>query len=306
MPDDDQKLVFEDIPAMISHITNLGTYSIRTKDEESQYWKNTVGKEVDNKVKSLYTNFEQNIGEATGIEKVDGEKATEFLKRSITEILDNHKGTVTDMQKKLDTKLKESEAAAEVQKQYDTFREKVKVQATEYEQTISDLNMNAFSIRVSQQLEDARERIRPLLKKDIDTFLIDNTMKAMSTEMANEVIPKDVNGVIVFNDKDDKPIMDAKDGHMLTAYEILFAKFPEDLIEKQRVQGGAGSGSNGQPAGDGSGTGENKFDLVLPEDVVNVGQLIEHIKKTFPALGKTDREFNDYYRANKDKVKFEL
>lgn len=307
---DDGKLEFANDGEILKYLDSQGTYIVRTKDEDKAYWKNTVGKEVDQKVSEIYSSFEKSIAESTGIDKNAGEKASEFLSRSITAIRDKAKATEADLTKKLEAKLKESDAAAEVQKQFETYKAQTKAQAKEFEQQIESMKTEAFRGRVQQLVNDAVGRIKPMFKKDLNDFLIENTINSITSAFTNETIPHDVNGVIVFNDKDDNPIMSTKDGKMLTAYDILLSKFPEDLIDKPRVISGGGTG---QEVTKKDGTvvevaqpGENgKYDLELPETVKTVTQLVEHLKSNLPNVPKNSPDFNEYYRANKSKVKFE-
>lgn len=307
MSDDNGKLEFANDGELLKYLDSQGTYIVRTKDEDQAYWNNTVKKEVDTKVSEIYGSFESNINEFSGIEKNPNEKATEFLKRAFSQISDSHKATEAELNKKLEAKLKESDAAAEVTKQFETFKAQSKAQVKEFEEKIAGMETQAFKGRVNQIVTEALERIKPSLKQDLNPFLVENAIEAVKNKFEAKTIAKEVNGLIVFNDQDDKPIMSTKDGKMLTAYEILLGEFPEDIIDKPRVVGGAGTGNKEGDENINPQTGKNgEFDIDLPEEVKNVQQLVEYIKKAFPNVSRSSKDFNEYYRANKSKVKFEV
>jgi hypothetical protein len=297
------KLEFESLDAAVKHLGEQG-YVVRSTDEDSTYHKNLTEKEVNSRMAKVYNDFHGSIKELTGIDPDNNEKAGDFLKRAITTLNDSYSTKEQELQKKLEQKLSSDEATAEIRKQFETFKSTSKAELDKRDEEVNKLRQGIFQSRVDGILDSAIDQIKGSLKSDLNDWVIQSTLQNLKNQFKAGTIAKEVDGNIIFNDSNDQPLLDPKNANPRSAFDLMMEQIPEDLIDKGRQQGGAGSGEGSQ-GGKGDQGGAGEFDLSLPAEVKTRTDLVNYLKQTLEAKGikHTDKEFTKYYNANQSKVK---
>ena len=300
----DSKLEFESIDQLKEFVVQnpLEGVVIRTQEEEQQYWDNTVKEQISNRTKELYGSFEEHIAKVTGKERQDGEKAYDYFTRVWSDTTSSFDQTKKEYEKRLEEKISAADAGNEFKKRYETLQEKYKREKEELEGQLQEKDRAVFLTRVESSIDKDLERIEIELDPKFvpNDFIKKSVMQNLRDRFRGDTIPKQINGAVIFNDKEDKPLLNSKTGATLTSYEILKSMLPDEAFLKQVARGGTGGGA---PEGGGE---PNPDDLQLPDTVQTISQLIEYIKKTFPDIDKNSERFNEIYTANKGKVKFTL
>jgi hypothetical protein len=286
----------------VKHLGDQG-FVIRTADEDKTYHQNLTEKEVNARMSKVYNDFHGSIRELTGIDPENNEKAGDFLKRSISTLNQKYESEKSELQKKLEAKLNSDEATAEIRKQFDSFKATSKEELTKRDQELENLKRSIFTGRVSEIVKSATERIRGQLKPDLNEWVVNQTLDALANKFLNDTIAKEVDGNIIFNDSNDQPLLDPKNANPRSAFDLMIEQVPDDLLDKARQQGGAGSGEGSQ--GDKGDQGGGEFELSLPPEVTTKTQLLDFLKKALKDKGidHTHKDFTKYYNANVSKVK---
>lgn len=245
--------------------------------------------------------IEQTIKELTGIDPLQGEKYFDYLKRTVTEIKSKSgsgdNAEIVALKKKisdLEGSGGNATAIEEYKRQLETAQATAKTVREELEGKINKLNGEIFSGRVSGTVNGALTKdILPKLKK-LD--FQDEIIAARLARFEKENIASDFDGHIIFKKPDGTTHTSKKDGKPQSAAERLDEYF-SDLYDKDRKQGGAGSGSEGGNAGGGAGGGADKpwKNINVDKAVIKNKQMLYKSLKDEHKLVEGSKDFNEAY-----------
>lgn len=290
---------FKTPESAIAAIKALG-YNVRSEAEEKSFLTAHVEDSIKKNTREIYDMIDGKIKESAGVEKNANEKTTDYFARAFKDTTSKLQSLEKDNKKLQEDAGKGNEAVSQVQKQFDAFKDLHKKTVGELESKVEEFKSNQFKSRVNTEVQSAISKFRMNMKK-IDDNVLEHTIKSLVSEFNSEVQPIDQNGVIVFNDKDGKPLISQQDGSMLTTEKILESKFAF-LFDKERKQDGTGAGANGEDTGTNTSApqaGENKYKLQIPETVKSRSGLMTFLEKEQKIQKGPD--FDRYYAANVNK-----
>lgn len=296
-------LTFATVEDAVKHLETNEKFIIRDPDQEKQFLENYTKKLIDDKTREFHSTFENNVRDLTGIDREDNEKSYDYLKRAWTGQVSSKKeleNTITEMQKKLkeyeEKGVKGNDLAEQLTNQLNETKNLLKKANEEKENVVKEYESKAFESSYNSKLNDAVNMLRPSFKKDLPKEIIEHTISSVLNNFKQEIQPVKLDGGgFVFNDKDGKPMVNVKNGNMLSATDILEERL-NFIIDEKRVQSGAGSGDGGAGSGD---DGGGKYDLKLPDTVKSRTALIGHLKDVIK-VEQGSRDFDRYYNANKE------
>jgi hypothetical protein len=279
---------------IVKHLEGLDDkFTVRTPTQDAEYSEKIVNEAVGSKLKEIATKVETAVTDATGFEKQHGERYDELLTRALKGSTEKTNELTTALEKIKTEGLKGNKAAEEVQKQLDAFKEAKEKEVAELQSRVEGFQGSIFKGKVDNLVNEAMSRLRPSLRDDLDSEILENAVSNVVNNWKSEVKPVDHEGTIIFHDADGKPIIDNHDGNHLSAYAMLQKKLTP-FIDKNRVV----TGNNSKPpAGSGGADGAKK--MTLPSDVKNQIQLLEFLKKD-TKLQPSSKEFTEIFQANKE------
>ena len=287
---------------IIKHLEGLDEkYIIRTPDQDVVFTRKKVDTAIGESLKKWAGSLEEAVLK-TGAEKSNGENATDFAVRAIKVNKEGWDTSASELTKIKDEGVKGDKVADELKAQLATFKDASKKEIQTLNNEISKQKSDSFASRVDQVISDAVAKIRPSFKKDIDAGILDNAVQNVVNTWRGVIKPVDHEGTIIFHDKDDKPIIDTKEGNHLGAYTLLQTEL-DSFIDKGRKLDGNGSTPPATPPGtppaaDGEGD-IKKFKVELPSSVVSQVHLTEYLKND-RKLDPNSQEFNDHFMANRE------
>ena len=300
----EDELKFESVDQLREFVTTnpIEGVVVRTPEQEQEYWNNTVQEQINNRTKELYGSFEEHIAKVTGQDRKDGEKAYDYFTRVWTDTTKSFDQTRSEYERKLEEKISAADAGNEFKKRYEALQEKYRTDRENFEGQLKEKDRAVFMTKVQSTIDKDIERIALELDKNYapNDFTKKAVLENLRNQFQNRTVPHDVNGVLMFNDKDDKPILNEKNGQPLTGYDILKSLLPAEALKAPKTIGGMG--------GDGGAghNGDDPEDLVLPETVKNLSDLVKHIQEKFPDVNRFSPEFDKIFAKNKSKVAFKL
>lgn len=262
---------FESADKAAEALTSQG-FVVRTKDQETKFMETALAQKISDAVGVNQKKFLDTLDEGAktrGFERPGDSKTTDHIFGVIDNLLNDKK----DLNAKLEKKLTEAEAANEIKLQLDTFKKQAKTNYEELEGKYNTLLNDRFMDKVRNNVDGAVNRMRGTFKQN---EFLEDAINARKAQFYDKFKPVEHQGTIIYHDKaTDEPVLDQKDGHHLTAEEILGQLF-EPLVDTQRKA--AGTGADGKPATPGAQTKDNEFAIAdLPEEIatrVDVGNYI--------------------------------
>ncbi len=284
--------------------------AVRTKEEDTAF----VQTQIDEAFGRRNTEIETTIQEVTGIQKNNGEKYYDFLKRAVS----TKTTEITTLKAKiaeLERAKPDSEQVRELKEQLETVKAAKETAERAASEELHKVRASAFSDRVDKVLEDAIGKLRPTWKKMSEDSteneeLIRDLIKIRKQKFLEEHTPHDSEGVIVFKGKDGKIIRNTTAGHP-EGVDVLIKPLFETMINKGHAQGGTGSGDQGAAGagaggqgsgGAGAGAGKDWTKTKRPDGVKSQRSLMDHLRKV-EKLEPNTEEFDKAYAAlNKDET----
>ena len=293
------KLEFATVQDAAKHLEGEG-YIVRTAEQETSFQQQRESEIIGNKTKEIYDSLDSKITEVTGIARNDEEKTLDFVSRSF--------GSVSTAKSDLETKLKDLQEKAskgdsladEYKKQLAEVRGTLKTKTEEFEKKQTEWNQGQFKAKVDAEVSSAFDRIKDTLRTastfgegEAGQIAYDAIVKKKIQDFRASHKPVDLNGVIVWHDENDKPIVSQKDGSTKSTHELL-----ESTFKFMHAGASAAGGTGTKPAGS-TGTvdpdGKNKGKIDLPPEVKTRVDLNNYITKE---LKLTGQEATNVYMAN--------
>jgi hypothetical protein len=273
-----------------------GGLSIRTKDEETSFTKSFETRqqqEVDKAYGRHKTETETIIAEITGLKPNDNEKASDFLKRAVTDKLKDVKA-LEDKIKLFETKGIDSDGLAkELRTQKENLEKLLAEKTNEFTNKEKEYSGKIFSFQVSSEIDKAFGEFRGTLGvPGMDEKLFSDVLAARMNKFHAENKAASFENGLVWKDAAGTTYTSKTDGKPQSTKERLFAYF-EDLVDKGKAQGGSGSGDgkkdDGKPA-------EWK-NIKLPAEVKTKTELWAYLFKDSngPKMDQNSKEGNEAY-----------
>ena len=276
---------------MVKHLSK-NKYIVRTDEQESEFWKKKEGDSIGSSLKKWSENLEAKIAEITKVERNTDEKSLDFLARAIGSLNEAHESTTSELETLRKSTSEGEGAAAEIQKQFDTFKKAKEKEILELSGKVGDMKGQQFKNRVDLAVNEAMSKIRPTLKQDKDNEkMIEAAVQNEITNFYSNVKAVDHQGGLIFHDSNDDPLLDKTNGNHLGAHDILSDRLGY-LIDETRVQGGSGSKGKFNPD-----PNTNKFKLELPDNVKTKVQLTNYLAND-KQLDPNSSDFNKYFNEN--------
>lgn len=295
--------------AVASWLTEKG-YIARTKEGHDKFLNDELEKTKKQLTNDIHTGYRKDVLELTGIDRNEGEKDYDYMKRAVSTKLhglQEYEGKVKTLSEQLEdlkkNGVKDKDAFEEVKKREEAIKEQAKKREEELTSKIEQLTSANKQNKVNNVISEAMSKIRSQLKAAEafggEKFREDIIATRLETfnKMYKPIIQE--NGAIIWHDINDKPVMEESTYEPKGAGELLVDTF-KDMIDTTRHQGGAGgAGSEGKPGGK---PDENKHKLDLPAHIqsqVQLGEWLISEKK----IDKNSVDFTTFFNANKEGLK---
>lgn len=244
---------------------------IISKDDYEKFLQTTRDEVHSDITREIYSNFDKDITEITGLSKNSEEKTYDFNKRAFRHLLEGKK-SLEEKVGNLEEKVKAGEGNEVLADQLAGYKSK----ANEFEQQVTQLKTELSNKDIRIDIESGLKGLKfnPNIPETVrNSFIQEVRSKLLKTGRIHE-------GKAVFNDENGKTALNDK--LEPASAEFLLNKMLEPVLEKPAVQGGSGGNSPQGP------------ELKVEEDKV-IGELPESIK--------TDEEAIAYVREEMVKKK---
>lgn len=294
-------LEYADVDAAVKDLEANHKFIIRNEEQEKSFLDNHEKKFISEKTAEFYSSLDNNIRDVSGVDRLDEEKSYVYLKRAFgtqkTAFTDLEKVKVqleTDIKKLKEDGFSETEQVGELKKQLVSTKQLLKDGLAEKEVIIEGFKTAQFNSELQGAVDNAINRFRPFIKKDLPEEAVTNSIENIRRTFLTDSKPiKLEGGGFVFNDKDNKPLQNPKDGNMLSIYDILKPKF-DFMLQEKKITSGAGSGDGGSGDPDPG----DKYKLELPDTIKSRSDLIDFLRKEKKIDYHDQVEFTKYYNAN--------
>lgn len=277
--------------AIVQYLEKSG-HVVRTTQQDQAYLESQVQPKVDKVLGERNTQIEQTVFKITGLPKNTGEKFYEYMERAVADKLKD----VTTLQSKIkeyeDKGLEGSTLAKQYKEELIQAQNQVKQLNQEWEGKFTAKDNEIFGARVETEVERALTKLRAIFRQDVDPAILESAVAGKIFQFKNENKPKNLDGHIIYTDANGATKTSKSDGKPKNTEELLTEYFQE-LIDKKRVQGGAGSsGGSGGTGGNGA---EQKFkDIILPDNVKTKVALNAYLVKE-KKMDASTKEFSEAF-----------
>ena len=298
----DQEIKYADIPQEdLFTILESEGFIIRDKEQEAKFIENKQAEWIADKTKEWHERLRGDVLEASGLSSESNEKSYEYLKRAFGEKDKKIKEIDKELAEIKEKGFGEHEQNKHLEEQLAKVKADWKADRDQYEGKIGDLNGKIFTDRKNARVNEALDRLRPLFRADLDPEILQDSIESKRAKFEAEVKAVDLNGSIVWQTKEGKPITDSKTGDELSLFDILKSRY-DTLIDKKRVQNGLGLNpediTGGKPGG---GEGADKYKQDLPDTVKDQNDLMDYLKGELK-LAPGSEEFTKTWDANKGEL----
>lgn len=282
-------------PEVLESITkhlSKGGFVIRKADEDENFVKTRVQTEVDKVYGTTAKMFDGVVTEITGIPRLDNEKSTDYAKRAVAEKLKAVNELQAQLKELKDKGVDGNVLAQEYKGQIGQLQEQIKKINEENGKTITELKGKMFETSLSSMVDHAFSEIRSTLGAEgLDPKYLTDIINARMLRFRNENRAKEVEGILIWTDKDGNIRNSKTNGKPLSTKEILEPYF-EDLVDKGKKGAGAGSGKGGD-----GGQGDAKWkNLTVPSEIKSKPELYKWLKVD-NKMDENSKDFNDAYTA---------
>jgi hypothetical protein len=267
-------------------------FVIRTNTHYEEALNNYATDKIKASDRNAYTLVEQEILEATGVEKQPNEKATEYMKRAY--------GVTKETVSKFETELNELKEkrtdgdATKADKQRITQLESLlNEQKQTYQTQLQDALDKANKASANGIIDASMVSIMQRLDKNVPSNIMQEAANnRLSSFKAAYTLQQNADGSTVVVDRDGKELLDTAGTYKpLTVAQVMEQHFSDLMHKEQNAQGAGGKGST-------QGTGA----LTIPSEIRTMVQLTTYLKQKGFAAGST--EFAEYYNYYVDKLEF--
>lgn len=274
--------------------------TIRTAAQDKTFLENNSQKLIDDAFQKRNQQLEDTIKRVSGVDKLNAsEKYYDYFERAM--------GTMNTKLTEATTKLADIEKQGagganaglidEYKRQITTLQGQVKSMNEEHEKAVADLNGKVFKSKFDSLRDNAISKIKETLRGDLAPELIPDIIAARTAQFEANFVPKDVQGVTIFHDKQGNPVLDKKEGTPKSIDAIMTEIFGP-YIDPKRQQGGAGSGGPKPAGGAGGGTPPAKWkEAQRPETILNkvqLGKWLNNDLKLEPGSADFDQAFAQF------------
>jgi len=279
-------------------------FTVRTPEDEAKFVEVKTSEAISKHMGTVLGDLDKSVKEVAQVDKQEGEKTSEYVKRIIKEQIDALSTTQEDLKKHLDGEMSKDETLKTIKAQLDTAKADLKKTTEAREQEKLQWEQKSFQTKVDIAIQGALAKIRPTLKKfskdGEEDLIMENNIKAIVSDFRESVQPQDVEGTLVFKDREGKPLQSTTDGSFLTVDALLQDRFQPFVDTGRTVTGAGGIGSKpGVTPPNGAG---GEYKLSLPETVKSQVALTDYLASTLKEknIGTNDVEFTKYFTANKE------
>lgn len=282
------------VKSMNSFLEKQG-YVVRSKDQDSSFLQTHTQQEINKVIGERNAQFEATILETTGIGKTQGEKFHEYHKRALSEKLKE----VNELQTKLKGLEEKGVSGSELAQQYkrdlEAARSQITSLNTEWEKKLQDKEGEVFSTKVNTDIEKIIAEVKAVIDPTIKPDLVEDIISARISKFYAENKAANLDGITVWKDSNGVTQTNKKDGKPQNTKERLLPYF-ENIMNKQRQQGGSGSGDSGQG---GEGQTQPKWkETTLPPEIKSRVQLGEYLIKSLK-LDASTKDYTDAFESLK-------
>ena len=268
--------------------------TIRSQEQDESFIQSKVQSEVDTSYRNQNNKFDDFIKETTGVAKNANEKTTEYFTRSVKEKFES----IAALQKKVtefeNNGIDGNKEALRYKKELETSQEQVATLKTEYEEKLQEHSSSVFKMRVDADVEKTMSEISKKFREDVDEKLMKDIVANRLANFHNENKAVDLDGHIIYQDKDGKTRNGKKDGKPMNTSEVISGYF--DDLKKPTSGGGAGSGRGAGGAGGDGDKVRTHESINLPADVKTKVQLMDHLVGV-EKMNQDTKEFSDAYEV---------
>lgn len=270
--------------------------TIRTAEQEKTFLDSQKQEAINQVISERNRQMEDTILETTGINKNQGEKFHEYHKRAIiekTKEASDLKTKIADLERQ---GLSGSTLAQQYKQEVETIRQQLQTVNTEWQKKFEDKTKEVFTSKASGEMEKTLAILKGKIDPTIKPELIDDIIQARLAKFKGDYNAADLDGLIVYKDKEGKTKLSKKDGKPET-FEEIFSTYLGELIDTKRQQQGAGSGSQGQGAAgqgnQGGQAGAKWKDYQRPDTIKSKMQLTDYLRDEL----KLDASTKDWSEA---------
>ena len=296
-----EQKVIDSIVAELSSKPPAGIV-IRTADQERTLLSTQMQQAEDKAYSKSRKEVDDMVLELTGIAKAtDGhEKTLDYLKRATAEKLKE----VTALKSQVDdfkNKGVEGNALAmELKRKNEQLEQLVQQVKKEKDDTLAKYEADIFGSKVDLEINAALGEFRPLMITTTEPKIIDDVIEARVARFKreNKAAFSQSDKMVTWADPVNSAIRLNKDDAKPSATKVLLRNYFEDLFDKGKQQGGAGSGGNGKEGGAGANGKDNPAwkSIKLPAEVKARTQLYEFLKND-QKMAENTKEFNEAFDA---------
>jgi len=178
---EDIKNAFAENPEFRSeYLSSLSeTHVVRTKDDEAKFLSNYEDKLASDKTRDIATSIESDIYNASGVEKTEGEKYYDYLKRVVSD-LKGKAGRVKGLESKLE-ELKNSGVDEETKRELTELKELIPKLKSEHETQLMDLKKKHDTDRKRSEIMSSLSEVAldPSLPEDVAKVMKANAVEKL-------------------------------------------------------------------------------------------------------------------------------
>ena len=273
-------------PAALKSVSDIG-WMLQTPTQHNQFKETYKGQVIKDHDAIRFNEFESAVKEASGLEKLPNEKATDFAKRAIT----STKSELQDLRDKKD----DGTATKADKERINTLEGLLKTEKENTTKTQTTAQAKLLNFRVSAEMGVALAGIRPQLVKSLAGDALNDVLDARTARFRTlykselvEDATDDAKSFIQYRDaKTNEIINKAGTATPATADEIMRTLFDSYIDKGHSATGaGAGKGKDIEPGKGGEPITADGY--VMPDTVKTRVQLSDDLKKSGIKAGTAD------------------
>jgi len=231
---------------LINHIQNADF----GKTFLNNYVSTKVEEQIGAKIGEVHGKYDIDIKALTGMEKEQGEKTYNYLKRVVGQVIGQNDTTalqteLASAKQELETLKGKGGADELLQNKLNAIQAEKEALIQRLEEAQKEKGAFESNVKVKMEIDKAMRDIK--LKSGLPTFAQTHINQVMEDLIASGRITEE--GLVVFVDKDGKAIKDELFRNKATV-EILKEKLGKDILDEGKIQGGGGAGGGLQKDGD--------------------------------------------------------
>ncbi len=235
---------------------------------------------ISDRDKELYSNFESSIKEVSGVDKAQGEKATEYLKRAVTGM----KSELTDLKQKA----KEGKLTEYEKERVGQLESQLSTKDTEFKKERDTWQAERLNFRVSNDVDNGLAVVKAKLKKDLSgdvlTDIVDARINRFRNEYKAEVVKDGDKDILIYRNSKGETVNN--ENHKPANAEYILSTLFSPYFDTNAQQTGTGSGRQTNEAKQGE---KPTKDTYKPSaEITTRTQLSEDLKRNGFLSGSTE------------------